>query len=45
MSGDYEMLEINQPNITYLNPESYTERLEKLIIEIDELKNNISKAA
>ena len=45
MSKDYEMLEINQPNITYLKPENNIEILDKFINKIDEMKNNISKAA
>ena len=31
MSGDFETLEINQPKISYLNPEDKTEWLDKLI--------------
>ena len=43
MSGDFETLEINQPKIKYLNPEDKTKRLDKLINNIDEMKNKISK--
>ena len=47
MGGDYETLEINQPNITYFQkiPENNTEQLEKLINQIEDMKNNISKSA
>jgi len=43
MSGDFETLEINQPKITYLKPEDNAERLDKLINNIDEMKNKLSK--
>ena len=43
MSGDFETLEINQPKITYLKPEDNTEWLDKLINNIEDLKNKISK--
>ena len=43
MSGDFETLEINQPKIRYLKPEDNTEWLDKLINNIEEMKNNISK--
>ena len=43
MSGDFETLEINQPKITYLKPEDNTEWLDKLINNIEEMKNKISK--
>ena len=43
MSGDFETLEINQPKITYLKPEDNTERLDKLINNIEDMKNKISK--
>ena len=43
MSGDFETLEINQPKITYTNPEDNTECLDKLINNIEEMKNNISE--
>ena len=43
MSGDFETLEINQPKITYLKPEDNTEWIGKLINNIEEMKNKISK--
>ena len=43
MSGDFETLEINQPKIKYLKPEDNTECLDKLINNIEEMKNKISK--
>ena len=43
MSGDFETLEINQPKIKYLKPEDNTELLDKLINNIEEMKNKISK--
>ena len=43
MSGDFETLEINQPKIKYLKPEENTEWLDKLINNIEEMKNKISK--
>ena len=43
MSGDFETLEINQPKIRYLKPEDNTEWLDKLINNIEEMKNKISK--
>ena len=47
MSGDYETLEVNQPKISYFQKNSVnnTEWLDKLINEIEERKNKISKAA
>ena len=47
MSGDYETLEINQPKISYFQKtsENNTEWLDELINKIEEMKNNISKAA
>ena len=47
MIGDYETLEINQPNITYFQKRSKnnTEWLDKLINHIENMKNNISKPA
>ena len=47
MSGDYETLEINQPNIKYLQKrsENNTEWLDELINQIEDMKNNISKSA
>ena len=43
MSGDFETFENNQPKITYLKPEDNTEWLDKLINNIEEMKNKISK--
>ena len=43
MSGDFETLEINQPKITYLKPGDNTEWLNKLINNIEDMKNKISK--
>ena len=43
MSGDFETLEINQAKITYLKPEDNTEWLDKLINNIEDMKNKISK--
>ena len=43
MSGDFETLEINQPKISYLKPEDKTEWLDKLINNIEDMKNKISK--
>ena len=43
MSGDFETLDINQPKITYLKPEDNTEWLDKLINNIEDMKNKISK--
>ena len=43
MSGDFETLEINQPKITYLEPEDNKERLDELINNIEDMKNKISK--
>jgi len=47
MSGDFETLEINQPKISYFqkSSENNTEWLDKLINEIEERKNKISKLA
>ena len=47
MSGDFETLEINQPNIKYFQKrsENNTEWLEELIDQIEDMKNNISKSA
>ena len=47
MSGDYETLERNQPKISYFqkSPENNTEWLDELINKIEDMKNNISKAA
>ena len=43
MSGDFETLEINQPKITYLKPEDNTKWLDKLINNIEDMKNKKSK--
>ena len=43
MSGDFETLEINQPKITYLKPKDKKEWLDKLISNIEDMKNKISK--
>jgi len=43
MSGDFETLEINQPKITYLKPEENTAWLDKLIKNIEDMKNKISR--
>ena len=47
MSGDYETLEINQPNIRYFQKrsENDTEWLDELINQIEVMKNNISKSS
>ena len=47
MSGDYETLEINQPKISYFQKRSENNKkwLDKLINEIEERKNKISKPA
>ena len=42
MSGDFETLEINQRK-KYLKPEDNTEWLDKLINNIEDMKNKISK--
>ena len=43
MTGDFETLEINQPKITYLKQEENTGWLDKLIKNIEDMKNKISK--
>ena len=43
MSGDFETLEINQPKITYLKPEENIGWLDKLIKNIEDMKNKISR--
>ena len=43
MSGDFETLEINQPKITYLKPEENTGFLDKLINNIEDIRNKISR--
>ena len=45
MSGDFETLEVNQPKITYLKPEDNTKWLDKLINNIEDMKNKISKGS
>ena len=47
MSGDYETLEINQPNIRYFQKRSENdiEWLDELINQIENMKNNISNSA
>jgi len=47
MSGDYETLEKNQPKISYFKKrsENNTAWLDELINKIEDMKNNISKAA
>ncbi len=47
MSGDYETLEINQPNISYLKKrsEDNTLWLDEMIRKIEDMKNNIFDAA
>ena len=47
MSGDYEGLEINQSNIAYFQKriENNKKRLDELINQIEDLKNNISTSA
>ena len=43
MSGDFETFEINQPKIKYLKPEDNTSWLNKLIKNIEDMKNKISR--
>ena len=43
MSGDFETLEINQPKITYLKPEDNKKCSDKLINNIEDMNNKISK--
>ena len=47
MSGDYETLEINQPKILYFQQRSENDAkwLDELINKIEDMKNNISRAA
>ena len=47
MSGDYETLDINQPKISYFQKTSQnnTKWVDKLFNKIEDMKNNISKAA
>ena len=44
MSGDYEMLEVNQPQIKYFQKRSInnTEWLDEMINKIEVMKNKIS---
>ena len=43
MSGDFETLEINQSKITFLKPEENTGWLDKLIKNIEDMKNKLSR--
>ena len=43
MSGDFETLEINQPKIKYLKPDVNTGWLDKLIKNIEDMKNKLSR--
>ena len=43
MSWDFETLEINQPKIKYLKLEENTGWLDKLIKNIEDMKNKISR--
>ena len=43
MSGDFETLEINQPKIKCLKPEENTGWLDKLIKNIEDMKNKLSR--
>ena len=45
MSGDFEMLEVNQPQIKYFQKSliSNTEWLDEMINKIEEMKNKISE--
>ena len=43
MSGDFETLEINQPKIKHLKLEDNSEWLDKLLENIEDMKNNVSK--
>ena len=43
MSGDFETLEINQPKIKYLKQKENTRWLDKLIKNIEDMKNKISR--
>ena len=47
MSGDYELLEINQPKISYFKKrsEKNKEWLDELINKIEDMKNKISESA
>ena len=43
MSGDFETLEINQPKIKYLKSDENKGRLDKLIKNIEDMKNKFSR--
>jgi hypothetical protein len=43
MSGDFETLEINQPKIKYLKSAENKGWLDKLIKNIDDMKNKLSR--
>ena len=43
MSGDFETLEINQPKIKYLKSDKNKGRLDKLIKNIEDMKNKFSR--
>ena len=43
MSGDFETLEINQPKIKYLKPDENTGWSYKLIKNIEDMKNKLSR--
>ena len=43
MSGDFETLEINQPKIKYLKIEENKGWFNKLIKNIEDMKNNLSR--
>ena len=43
MSGDFETLEINQPKIKYLKQDENEGWLDKLIKNIEEMINKLSK--
>ena len=47
MSRDFETLEMNQPNFSYLKErsENNKEWLDKLINKIEDMKNKITKSA
>ena len=47
MSGDYETLEINQPQISYFKKrsENNTEWLDEMFNKIEDMKNKISEVA
>ena len=43
MSGDFDTIEINQPKIKYVKPGENTGWLEKLIKNIEDIKNKLSR--